>query len=387
VKLALVRQRYTPFGGAERFIERALRGLVDQGANVSVLAREWAGESDAGFTRVILNPLYPRWRGRSARDASFSAAVAAHLAQTPYDLVQSHERIPGCHIFRAGDGVHAAWLDRRAPALSPLRRLAQRWSPFHRRILAAERAMFAHPSLRAVICNSAMVRQEIIDYYGVAPEKLHVIRNGIDLEAFHPRLSDLHRGDMRARLGLPNDAPVFLCVGNGFERKGAGRAIEALSQLPAHGASAYLVIVGGDRHAARANKLASQLGVADRVVFAGQQKDVRPYYGMADFFVLPTLYDPFPNAALEAFACGLPVITSRGCGAAELIRDSYAGAVIDALDISALSTAMASLANVPQTVELRQAVRALALPLSLEKLTNELMALYRKIGGISAASV
>ena len=65
-----------------------------------------------------------------------------------------------------------------------------------------------------------------------------------------------------------------------------------------------------------------------RVTFAGPQTDPKPYYGAADAFVLPTLYDPFPNAALEAMACGLPVVTSTKSGAAELVAEHDAGFVV-----------------------------------------------------------
>jgi UDP-glucose:(heptosyl)LPS alpha-1,3-glucosyltransferase len=70
-------------------------------------------------------------------------------------------------------------------------------------------------------------------------------------------------------------------------------------------------------------------------------------YGAADFFVLATLYDPFPNAALEALASGLPIVVSRQSGAAELVREGVNGHVVDALDVEALAAAMAHRRRVP----------------------------------------
>src|SRR6185369_6067516 len=83
-------------------------------------------------------------------------------------------------------------------------------------------------------------------------------------------------------------------------------------------------------------RMAATLGVADRVVFAGPQVDAKPFFGAADAFVLPTRYDPLPNAALEAMACGLPVVTSTKSGAAELVARHDAGFVCDARDVAAL---------------------------------------------------
>ena len=158
LRVALIRQRYTPFGGAERFVERALGALVREGAEVTMVARSWEGAAQSGFQTRLCDPAYSSlWGGRTARDRSFSLAVQRLMAAEKYDITQSHERIPGCMIFRAGDGVHAAWLAHRARVLGPLQRLSQNVSGYHRYVLAAEKAMFQHPALRAVICNSPMV--------------------------------------------------------------------------------------------------------------------------------------------------------------------------------------------------------------------------------------
>ena len=84
--------------------------------------------------------------------------------------------------------------------------------------------------------------------------------------------------------------------------------------------------------------------------FLGGQQDVRPYYGAADCFALPTLYDPMPNAALEALACGLPVVTSTTSGAAELIRHGVNGHVCPATDVAALANHLDALIG-PERLE------------------------------------
>ena len=81
----------------------------------------------------------------------------------------------------------------------------------------------------------------------------------------------------------------------------------------------------------------------DRVTFAGFQADVAPYYGAADAFVLPALYDSFPDAAMEALASGLPVVTSTRSGAAELVTEHDAGFVCDSRDVAALTAHMRTL--------------------------------------------
>jgi UDP-glucose:(heptosyl)LPS alpha-1,3-glucosyltransferase len=118
--------------------------------------------------------------------------------------------------------------------------------------------------------------------------------------------------------------------------------------------------------------------VATRVHLVGGQADVRPFYGAADCFVLPTLYDPFPNAALEALASGLPVVVSRQCGAAELVREGVNGYVVDALDVAALAAAMAAVAK-RGPVEMSEDARASVLDLGLPAMGERLVALYRRL--------
>lgn len=364
MKLAIVRQKYTPFGGAERFVERALAALKAQGTDVTIVAREWSGEMQG--ERV--DPFY---LGRTWRDASFARGVQALIASGRFDLVQSHERIPGCHIYRAGDGVHATWLELRDAMRGGLAPLATALSPWHRYTLRAEAAMFRHPALRAVICNSRMVRDDIAARFGVAADKLHVIYNGVDLEHFHPGLRTEHRAALRAKVSLGATAKTVLFVGSGFERKGLPTLLRALAKMQTP--EATLLVVGRDKAQGAMEKLAAELGIAARVRFAGPQHDVRPWYGSADVFALPTLYDPFPNAALEALACGLPLATTPTCGAAELVTE-YNGAVVAAGDEAALAAALDGLCA--NSEAMRAAARESVAGLGLAPMAARLTALY-----------
>jgi len=220
------------------------------------------------------------------------------------------------------------------------------------------------------------VREEIRRHFGTPEAKLHVIYNGIDLEAFHPRLREANRAAMRAQLKIPPEAFVLLFVGGGFERKGVFRLLDAISR--ARRADAHLVVVGGDKAMERAKSAARALAVAERVHFTGEQKDVRPFYGAADCFALPSLYDPFPNAALEAMACSLPVIVTPQCGTAELIEEGANGFVVDALAVDALAGRIASI-DIPRAREMGRRARASAESLGLNAMVERLLGLYRTL--------
>lgn len=370
MRLAIVRQRYTPFGGAERFVDLALDALRVAGVETTLITRRWAGEWKGPVQRVA-----PFYIGRLWRDAGFSIAVRRKLASERFDLVQSHERIPGCAIYRAGDGVHAAWLEQRS-RLSGLRnRIATRLSPYHRYLVRVEAAMFRHPNLRAVICNSHMVAKDIQRRFGVAPERLHVFYNAVDTGRFNPGLTAEYRQPVRQRLGCNADCRVWLIVGSGFQRKGVAEAILAMAGFPED----RLWIVGNDRQPGRYRNLAARAGVADRIFFLGPQTDVRPFLAAADAFLLPSWYDPFPNACLEALACGLPVVASTSTGTAELIRFRENGAVCRAGDAEDLLRQMKSLRPRLGDPAMREATVASIAELRVEKMLGQFAALYENL--------
>ncbi len=368
MKLAIVRQKYTPYGGAERFVARALDALSAQGVDVEIVAREWEG----GAKGVKCDPYY---LGRTWRDMGFAHCVRQVIASGRYDLVQSHERIPGCQIFRAGDGVHATWLELSRKPLAWL-------SPWHRYTLAAEAAMFRHPDLRAVICNSHMVKDDIARRFPEAAGKLHVIYNGVDLEKFHPRLRDEHRLVIREKVGVGRTVPVILFVGSGYERKGVATLLEALTRMATREAEAW--IVGRDKDRPYYEQLTRDLGIEQRVHFLGAQADVRPYYGSADIFCLPTLYDPFPNAALEALACGLPVVTTTTCGAAELIKPGKNGLICTARDATMLAAHLDKLCAPMVATAMIESARNSVSALTTMVTVEELLSLYRTLGPAGA---
>lgn len=369
LSVALIRQRFRNDGGGERLLLRLLETLAaNRAIEPHLICRSWQGAAFDGAIEIC----DPPYRGRIGREHSFAVAVQALLASRQFDLVQSHERIPGCAIYRAGDGVHAAWLERYSHTLGAAGRLWLRLSPFHAYQLRTERALFTHPKLRAVICNSEMVRSEIHARFPIDRAKLHLIRNGIDTDAFHPRLRE-YRAAYRARLGVDETVPLLLFVGSGFARKGLAPALRALAET----GRAQLVVIGRDSHVHRYQRLARKLGIAGRVHFLGAVDDVRPWYGAGDGLLLPTLYDPFPNVALEAMACGLGVITSPGAGAAELITSGVNGYV--GADRAALAAAIAAFELPDHARALGIAARRSAEPFTLVRMQSELTALYAEL--------
>lgn len=378
MRLALIRQRYSPYGGAERFLESALEALLERNVAITLYTREWPETRLQLIEPHICNPFYV---GNLWRDWGFERAVTREIARTRANLVQSHERLLCCDIFRAGDGVHATWLEERMRGASALQRLRVSANPWHRYTLERERALFASPWLRTVICNSKMVRDEIKQRFGLTDDRLPVIYNAVDSQVFSPDLAQ-HRTSTRELNGIKSDAVVFLLVGSGYERKGVATTMQALAELPE---PAHLIVVGRDRNLQQYQRLAQRLGVGERVTFAGAQTDPRPYFGAADAFVLPSIYDPFPNAALEAMACALPVITSTKSGAAELVAEHEAGFVCPSRDVGPLAAHMQTLLNSDTRARMGANARQAVKPLTLPAMTLELVLLYKRLLEASVA--
>ena len=372
LEIAFVRQKYNPYGGAERFVERALQALATNKVNMTVLSRRWdATNSDYQFLAC-----HPFYLGRLWRDWGFAREVCQQLKTLNVEIVQSHERIPCIDIYRAGDGVHKVWLQQKARASGVLPALIDRFSPYHSYTLRAEKTMFESPRLQAVICNSVMVRDEIIEHFDITPEKLHVIYSGVDTTLFRPERRSEQRDALRRELNIAKHDPVLLMVGSGYFRKGLDAVLQAMSTLRA---PPMLVVVGYDKHADRYLKLARSVGLQERVVFAGAQLDVLPYYAMADAFVLPSLYDPFPNAALEAMACGLPVVTSNKTGAAEFIDNGVQGYVVDAFDYAQLAGAIVDVSDQERAAQMGIKAREKLESFGLDVMADKLVDLYHKV--------
>ena len=336
MKLGLVRRGYARTGGAEIYLRR--------------FAEEAAA---AGHECVLFTEQWPRlaWPFAHVQVASdspkkFAAALAVLRPQDRCDFLFSLERIPTCDAYRAGDGVHAAWLERRA-------RFEPFWKPWlrqyngkHRELLALEKQLFGPDGARLVIVNSRMIQAEIAQHFGYPAEKIHVVHNGVPPFTVPPEA----REQTRRELGLRDEDFAVFFAGSGWERKGLRFAIEAMNaaRLP----HATLLVAGRGKERG--------LPRSPHVRFLGPVKDMPRHLAAADAFILPTLYEPFSNACLEALAAGLPVITTAYNGFAEIIAPGVEGEVVaQPDDIAALAVALEKWSDPARRAAIRPRLLAL----------------------------
>ncbi len=366
MNLAIIRWRIAETGGAERFIFDIAKALDERGIEVTLIAEECARA--AAFTGRFIE-LAKSKGGRSQRYRRFQASVGDVLARNRFSLVQTHERLLTADIFRAGDGVHGAWFERLAKSRPWWRRVGMNLDPMHRMYRQTELKM-ARESDMIFVANSALVARELRQWLDVPDERIRVIENGVDLEHFSPATPQ-ERAAARVRLAIDPEGPVAAYVGSGFERKGAFQLIRALAEPNLRDLT--LIIAGRDKARNTLIGLADRLGVSNRVVVTGALIDVRSVLHGADLFVLPTLYDPMPNAALEALASGLPVVTTADAGIADAIAETGAGKVTSR-DPEALADAIAAVLG--DLGAARQAALALRPRLALPQAVAKWLELY-----------
>jgi UDP-glucose:(heptosyl)LPS alpha-1,3-glucosyltransferase len=318
--IGFVRRGYSPSGGAEAYLKRLARGVVEAGHDARLFTSEDWPREEWPFGELT------HLRARST--IAFANEVERMRTDLQCDVLVSLERICRCDVYRAGDGVHLAWLKRREQFEPPWQRFTRAFNRKHRDLLRLEEALLNERGAERVIVNSRMVKEEIVDLYNYRRDKIDIVYNGIPLEHFH--FDAALRERTRAELGLTNDHVAVLFAGTGWERKGLRFAIDAIER--GDNANVRLLIAG------RGN---ARRYDCDRAMLLGEIADMRPIYAAADIFILPTIYDPFSNASLEAMACGLPVITTRANGFSEIMEDRIHGSIVDlASDIDGLTNAI-----------------------------------------------
>jgi len=231
-----------------------------------------------------------------------------------------------------------------------------------------------YQSDKTYIVIARRLAEEMKNHFGIT-KKIHVIHHGVDSEQFRPATTSADfdgRKALRAQWRVREDESVAIFVG-AYERKGLAPTIEALASLSeAHRKKVRLVAVG-DGAVSGFEDLARELGVAEQVVFIQHQKDVAPYYRAADFFILPTFYEPFGLVILEAMASGLAPLVSRGAGASELIEDGNSGLLIqDPVDARAIASQIGRWITKPdERKRVGEAARAIAVARSWDRVADE----------------
>ena len=312
MNLAVIRREYSPTGGAELYLQRLMPAMIDKGHQVHLYTENWSQAPIGVQVHVI-----EAHGNRSRRPVDFAQQVDSTLRRAQHDCVFSLERTLRQDVYRAGDGVHRVWLEQR-------RRFAPAWKSalvgrggFHRNMQDLEAHTLDPNNTSRILINSAMVGRQIESHCAYPPHRMHLIRNGVDVDQFRSG----RRLETRRRWGIGEEDYLLLFVGSGWERKGLRFILQTMKKYPLPGTK--LLVAGADRR---------PWITPSNVQFTGPVCAVQDLYAAADLFVFLPIYEPAANVCTEALVAGLPVVTCAFNGAAEDILENQTGTVLSRPD-------------------------------------------------------
>jgi glycosyltransferase involved in cell wall biosynthesis len=245
-------------------------------------------------------------------------------------------------------------------------------TPWRNRILGMLDRLSTH-----VVVNSSAVRKILLQAYGVSPEKVRVIYNGVDVERF----VRVRRNRKKVLPALVSDSKIVAVVANMYSRvKGHAHLIAAASKVCRVMPATVFLLVGDGQERSRLEQLVRDAALQKNFEFVGHRQDVPELLACCDLSVLPSEAEAMPNALLEAMAAGLPVIATDVGGSAEIIEHGVTGLLVPPCDPDALSAAIIRVLQDPSLAAgLAQAGQeSVRIRFSCDHLITEFEQLYQK---------
>jgi len=369
-------------GGAETSTLEMARHLALLGLDVTVIHRDprceriSAGTPPQGVDEVHFCPVAADGASRALRTYRFVQAANRVCRDERFDIVHAVTPCLAANVYQPRGGTFTETIAR-STAMNPawlreLKRLGRRFNIRQRFLFRLERVLLSERRKGVYVAAlSDYVQRQVVEL-GFPAERVRVVFNGVDVPALE--LDD--RTTRRATLGWPETVPLVLFVAHNFKLKG----LRELLWAAASAESEWGLVVAGRDDARPYQRLADRLGLTSRVRFVGTKTPVAAWYAVADVLAHPTWYDPCSRVVLEALSLGLPVVTTRYNGAAEVMEEGRHGVVIDKpSDVAALAAGIDSALQPRIHDACRADAPRLSARLSMARHARELMALYEYV--------
>ena len=372
--VALVLDRFDPLlGGLEIWTHQLSQYLLEAGHEVHVVAFDFREPIDP---RLIIHRL-----PKSSSKLERATLAEQCLGQLNVDVV--HDMGVGWYfdILQPQAGTKYANYLYDLRSLSLLERLKRKISPYYirwyREMRELEKRQYA--SSRGIfIAVSRMVQNHMQGYYKVDSNRVRLVYNGVDIRRFSEKDRAVHRIQIRKKLGLGEEV-LFLLAEHNPRLKGIRTALKAVALLKKDHSNIHLALIGRGE-AEIYKKMAKRWGITEQVTFCGFVDETMPYYLAADILVHPTFYDACSLVVLEAWASGLPVITTRFNGAGELMTPGIHGFLMeDPSDAEELARRMKLFLNASIRLNLGEEARSLGSTCSTEKNFKAIEKIYKEI--------
>ncbi len=368
MKIAVVIPKYGLVGGAEGFAYELTERLAErEGLEIHLFANQWrSGNTSITFHKIPIIP-FPRFM----RPISFAYFSNKRTCFKDYDLVHSHDRIFRMDIFTMHGIPHKTWIKEVRGKLLSL---------FDRSMVWVEENAIMGSHIPMILPVSSLVKDELLKLYNIPESKIRVIHPGVSPERFSVLDQETCRHEIRQRHGLSSSDVVVLFVGMNFEIKRLELVLKGIANLVAKGnrGSNLKLLVVGKGEKKRYLAMARELGIVNRVIFAGVTQEVEKYYLASDIFAMPSRFDTFGLAVLEAMMARLPVIIAQMVGAKDLIDSGVQGFVLpDDPSPSDLSEKLAFLMEKEKRLKMGESAQEVALQYTWDRTVDQVEELYQ----------
>ena len=323
-------------GGMNVYVRELVASLAQAGVECQVYTRRWRDDLpdvvdiEPGFRVVHVDAGDPDLPKEDLPETveDFTAGVLDHLDAHPVDAVHAN-------YWLSGVAGHTIKHELDLPLVSTFHTLGEvkthNGDPEPNGRIEAERKIIGCSDV--ILANAAAEASELVHHYGADRSRIEVVPPGVDHAFFSPG----DRSGARAALAV-GDHPVLLFVGRIQPLKGLDVAVQALASM--ENRDAVLVAVGGtsgpagDAHLAEVTEMARELGVADRIRFVPAQPHhlLSTFYRAADVVLVPSRSESFGLVALEAAACGTPVVATSVGGLQTLVHHGESGFLVAGRD-------------------------------------------------------
>ncbi len=368
-RIAVVIPKYGLIGGAESFVFNLTERLARRDdLDVHVIANQWRSENDRITFHKVPIIRFPRWLG----PISFAYFVQRAIQAESYDIVHSHDRIFEMDLFTFHGIPHRTWVKETK---------RDRLSLFDRAMVWVEQKAFKNLNGPIIMPVSNLVKEEVLKVYDVPESRIQTIHPGVSFERFSSLDRQVCRHEICHRHGLAPDDVVVLFVSMNFELKRLDLVINGIAEVveKEDRNSSFKLLVVGKGDSKRFGVQARGMGISERVIFAGVTDEVEKYYLASDIFAMPSKFDTFGLAVLEAMAAGLPVIITPRVGARDIVESGLSGFILsENPSVSEMTAALTALATHEKRMQMGENGRQIALRHNWDNTVDKVADLYRQ---------
>jgi UDP-glucose:(heptosyl)LPS alpha-1,3-glucosyltransferase len=368
-------------GGAETSTLQFLHQLVERGVEVDVFTRSRPSPRPGLNVHTVSGASMSRTR----KSVTFAHRVERMLAESPFDVVHAISPCRAATVYQPRGGTVAESIERNLALLSTagarhLKRYANRFNFKQRYLLRLEREILGPNDGPLVVAISGYVEDQLRRHYDLSADRTRKIYNAVEPDQVPAEERIENRRRVRQEYGIGEQELLIIQVAHNFKLKGVRRWMEALSDLLSRGVADVRSLIIGRGESEKWHRLCARLGLGRHLAFTGPTERVRAFLHAADALVHPTYYDPCSRVVLEGMVSGLPCITTRWDGAAEMIRPGENGFVLEEpAETNRLAEIVLSLREEDFRRSIGRAAAAIADEVSMARHASRILDLYKNM--------